>query len=321
MRLWRDGQPAGVLHGHDDAVNCLVAVTLPDGSAGFASGSDDKTVVVWDISRQGFPIHRRLRGHRGSVESLAALCADRDGGTAVPTLLASGSIDRSVRVWRLDGSQSQPLVALFTEHTARVAALGVLPDGSCASGSWDGTIRVWNPRLDRQQGKAASGIAECTQRAALVATAEWHHLQPLAERNLGVTCLAVLPPWSPDGVLAAGYRDSRIRIWREKTAAIWTCTRVLEGHKRPVWSLEVLPVWSGVQHPMLASGSLDGSIKLWESGRCTATLDVGMGSAAMVWALCSACANCLVVVPPGVLATGHDDYSRSGGGGVVHLWF
>ena len=89
----------------------------------------------------------------------------------------------------------------------------------------------------------------------------------------------------------------------------------------------MLPVWSGLQHPMLASGSLDGSLKLWEHGACATTLrgDGGPGGPATDTAERAFTApmgipNCLVVVPPGVLATGHDG-ANGRPGGLVHFWF
>ena len=61
-------------------------VVLPDGS--LASGSFDKTIRVWDVSK-GITL-KTLTGHRSDVYSLVVL---PDGS------LASGGIYGTIRVW------------------------------------------------------------------------------------------------------------------------------------------------------------------------------------------------------------------------------
>jgi WD40 repeat protein len=61
--------------------------------------------------------------------------------------LASGSLDRTVRLWR-DGQEQRSL----TRHAGAVNALAFSPDGQqLASASGDGTVRIWQHAIGRQR--------------------------------------------------------------------------------------------------------------------------------------------------------------------------
>ena len=94
--------------------------------------SDGDAVVVRDVS-SGNEI-ARLEGHRAAVEALAFAPDD--------ALLASGSIDRTVRLW---DTRTWSARAVLEGHTDRVYSLTFSPDGEMlASGSNDATIRLWS---------------------------------------------------------------------------------------------------------------------------------------------------------------------------------
>ena len=97
-----------------------------------ASGSDDKTVRLWD-GATGVPI-ATLEGHSYSVTSLLF---SPDGSR-----LASGSWDNTVRLW--DSATGVP-IATLEGHSSYVTSLSFSPDGSrLASGSDDNVIRLWD---------------------------------------------------------------------------------------------------------------------------------------------------------------------------------
>jgi WD40 repeat protein len=176
----------------------------------------------------------------------AGICA-RDRRQLIPQLLgrlmtsdiviATGFLDAARQCLR------QP--AILTEHpsltppgaeaarlegrSGLVTALCVLPDGRLASGSEDGTIRLWD-------------VVRFAEVARLEGHAGW------------VRALCVLP----DGHLASASDDRTIRLW---DVARGTEAARLEGHSDPVTALCVLPDGG------LASASNDGTIRRWDVAR------------------------------------------------------
>lgn len=93
------------LEGHTSLVS---SVALSHDGRRLVSGSDDKTVRVWDAETGA--LQRTLEGHTGSVGSVAL---SHDGQR-----LASGSYDKTVRVWDAEtGAQQRKLeIGSFCFH-------------------------------------------------------------------------------------------------------------------------------------------------------------------------------------------------------------
>ena len=117
------------LKGHTDSVN---SVAFSSDGTWIVSGSDDKSVRVWDAST-GVEL-KELKGHTRSVNSVAF---SSDG-----TRIVSGSSDNSVRVW--DALMGVGLKEL-KGHTGWVNSVAFSSDGTrIVSGSYDNSVRVWD---------------------------------------------------------------------------------------------------------------------------------------------------------------------------------
>jgi WD40 repeat protein len=119
------------LRGHDSWVYSVAF--SPDGSK-IISGSNDKTIRVWDAST-GIEIVPPIRGHDDSILSVAF---SPDGSKII-----SGSADKTIRLW--DASTGVEMLPPLRGHGDFISSVAFSPDGSkIISGSHDKTIRVWD---------------------------------------------------------------------------------------------------------------------------------------------------------------------------------
>jgi WD40 repeat protein len=124
----------------------VLSIAFTSDSKLMASGSVDKTIVLWDPAT-GSQL-RALKGHTGTVGSVAFSPDDKQ--------LASGSADNSIKIWDVpSGRETQTM----TGHTLFVSSVAFSPDGkTLASGSGDQTVKLWDVATGRELRTLAAGM-------------------------------------------------------------------------------------------------------------------------------------------------------------------
>ena len=129
-----------------------------------------------------------------------------------------------------------PLERVLEGHRGAIQAVAALPQGRVASGSADGTVRIWD---------VASGET----------------IRTLKGRTLDVTAVAALPA----GRVASGSAQGALEIWDLVSGRTLA---TLQGHSAAITAVAALP------EDRLASGSADRTLCIWDlaTGRASAVL-------------------------------------------------
>mmetsp|Transcript_23263 Transcript_23263/g.35895 ORF Transcript_23263/g.35895 Transcript_23263/m.35895 type:complete len:1396 (-) Transcript_23263:2625-6812(-) len=202
-----------------------------------------------------------MEGHSNCVRTILW---SPDGGR-----LASGSEDKSVRIWNTTTGDCQ---RKFEGHSGSVTCVAWSADSQrLASRSDGGDIRLW----DLSTGVCARVIQGFALELLCIAWSPNH--EQLASGSVdgiiriwdtktgdgerimeGHTGAVSSLEWSPSGnKLASGSHDNTVRIWDSDTG---DCVTVMEGHTGSVTCV----VWSMSNGQQLASGSKDGTIRIWD---------------------------------------------------------
>ena len=207
-----------------------------------------------DLARIGTPRARRLARVLGQAAHLLApadpphsltdilysrVSHDPDWGAQAQALAASRKLPALINKWPLPDLPDPALQRALTGHTGPVSAVAIAPDGTwLATGSDDGTVRIWDPATGQQ-------------RATLTGHTGY------------VTAVAI----APDGTwLATASDDGSVRIWDPATGQQ---RATLTGHTGWVTAVAIAPdgTW-------LATASDDRSVRIWDpaTGQQRATL-------------------------------------------------
>jgi WD40 repeat protein len=201
-------------------------------------------------------------------------------------LIASGGIDGRLKIWRSNGE----LVANIAAHQGAIRVLRFSPDGQMiATGGEDSCFKLWQRdgslirtvndfkggiwRLEFSDYKPQIGTISM-DRFAKIWTIDGQLVQSFEGKDdsqiEGTTAI------SPDiNMLAVGARNHHIQLWRRRNGLPFSR---LKGHQSTIWGMAFSP-----NHQLLASGSDDGVVKLWNNqGKLLHTLGRLQGAATVL---------------------------------------
>ena len=188
-----------------------------------------------------------------------------------PIIVEAVDTDGNVRHERWGLAEMSPYyIATLEGHTDRVRSVAFSPDGTLASGSEDGTARLWNIETRSQTARLQQGSGDA--RVVSVAFSPEGNILAAVSFRAGLWDVATerrianlqgggqpySAAFSPDGTLAIGSWNGTIEQWDVGTKRQ---TATLRGHSD--WVRTVAFSQDGT---LLASGSNDGRLLLWDVG-------------------------------------------------------
>ncbi|CAI9754558.1 unnamed protein product [Fraxinus pennsylvanica] len=210
----------GTMRAHTDWVTAIA--TPIDNSDMIVTSSRDKSIIVWDLTKEDRTYgvaRRRLTGHSHFVQDVVL---SSDGMFAL-----SGSWDGELRLWDL---QTGATTRRFVGHSKDVLSVAFSIDNrQIVSASRDKTIKLWNTlgecKYTIQDQDGHSDWVSCVRFSPLqptIVSGSWDRtvkiwnltncklMATLTGHSANVNTVAV----SPDGSLcASGGKDSVILLW------------------------------------------------------------------------------------------------------------
>jgi WD40 repeat protein len=223
--------PQAAFIGHTDQV--FAVAYHPDGAT-LASGSQDKTIRLWDLSSRSE--RAKLTGHTDAVRSLSFGPAFTSTFAPAGKFLASGSADQTVKLWdtaslaataTLTGFPDTVLSVVFADDAGTL----ILATGSHTLGAPNPPIQLWR----------------------VLAVGEATLLKSFTEAP--VLAVNSISTDSEFDLLASGSEGRSVDLW-DVNGHI---TAKLHEHTAPVSSVDL-----SADGKILASGSDDRTAKLWD---------------------------------------------------------
>ncbi len=211
-----------VLEGHTDWVH---SVAFHPAGRLLASGSQDRTVRLWDVStvlNTGVADSQEMRWPLQSTSAVHSVAFSFDGRT-----LAWGSGDGTVQLRSVARSRK---LHVLKGHVGEVNSVAFSPDGCALASDSDNIVVLWDVASGREV-RQLRGHTHVVQRVI----------------------------FSPDGrLLASASGDKTVRLW-DVASGRAVQVRRLEGHTEAVWSVAFSP-----DGRTLASGGYDKTVRLWD---------------------------------------------------------
>lgn len=169
-----------------------------------ASGSADRSVIVWETSDPGRPVRLTEFGHQSAVTSVSWNPGAND-------LLATGTADGTAAVWRVVDDRPASLMKVLVGHPGAVTGLHWMPDGQhllcqvdeSRAAAWNAFGETYLGELDgcTRMAVGADGLVASVDASGLVA------VRDLWREPGRITYLPPAPvedcAWSPDGAVLA----------------------------------------------------------------------------------------------------------------------
>lgn len=234
----------GVLKGHSGWVTSIA--TSAENRNMILSGSRDKTLLVWEITRDsasdyGFP-RKSLKGHSHFVSDVVI---SSDGQFAL-----SSSWDATLRLWDLNAGVS---TRRFVGHSKDILSVAFSADNrQIVSSSRDKSLKLWNT------------LGECKYTIdGEGAHTEW------------ASCVRFSPN-TVNPIIVSGGWDKTVKVWTLTTCKL---KANLVGHTGYINTVTVSPDGS-----LCASGGKDAEARVWDlqDGKLLQQLNAG----SIVNALC-----------------------------------
>jgi guanine nucleotide-binding protein subunit beta-2-like 1 protein len=229
----------GELVGHAGWVTQIA--TSPEQPDMIVSASRDKSVIVWQLTREegqyGYA-RRALRGHSHFVSDVVI---SSDGQFAL-----SGSWDHTLRLWDINSGEC---TRRFVGHSGDVLSVAFSADNrQIVSGARDKTIKLWNV------------LGECKFTIGEENGSNCH--------DQWVSCVRFSPNTANPLIVSAGW-DYKVKVWNLSNCKLRTDHL---GHGGYLNTVTVSPDGS-----LCASGGKDGQAMLWDlnEGKHLYTLGAG----------------------------------------------